>query len=294
MKNNNLRRPVFFIVVGLILAIVGYMFTGMVREPAIAEHDFTFTVTYKLDGETKTLEGVYKSRFVSAGVGINPLNRYYEGTYPTNPSEYHPAAFTIAEKDGLELVIVTIFNDEYLMGDTAGVPESTFHYDPYLAVMDQDGAEYDDPEMIGKFDVELISWESPEPVENSFKFVGFAYLHDASMAVMLAAGLVTLVACMIFVKRDKTVPYKALDKVSIVFNILLTVVAIPFCAFIALAMQIYVSGDELSYQVALLIPVITAFTIAASLSLRRNGITKCGFFIQFVGPVLFALLMILE
>ena len=292
MMNKNLKLPMTILTVGLVLAIVACLFTGVVKEPVIQEQDFPFSVTYRLDGETKTYEGVYNCRFFSTGEGISPQERYYRGTYLSNPSDYHSSCYTIAEKDGLELVIVTIFNDHYLMGDTAGVPESTFTYDPYIAVLDQEGAENE--ENLELFDVELISWEAPAPVENSFKFVGFSHLHATSMVAMLAVGLLTLVACMILVKRDKTVPYKALDKVSVVLNILIALVAIPFCAIIALAMQIYVTGDELSYQVALAIPAITAFTIAASLSLRRKGFAKASFFTQFVGPVLFALLLILE
>jgi hypothetical protein len=57
-------------------------------------------------------------------------------------------------------------------------------------------------------------------------------------------------------------------------------------------MQITMSGDELLYQIALCIPALTAFTIAASVALRRIRFTKAGFFLQFVGPVLFMLPLI--
>ena len=52
------------------------------------------------------------------------------------------------------------------------------------------------------------------------------------------------------------------------------------------------SGDELAYQMALCLPALTAFTVAASIALRRHGFTKTAFFLPFVGPVLFLLPLI--
>ena len=291
MKNKSLKIPAVILVVGLALALVAYMLTGMVKAPAITQHDFDFAVNYQLDGETRTLEGVYRCRFRSVGVGTNPLERYYEGEYLSNPSQDHAAAHTIAQKDGLELCIVAIFSDDLLMGDAES---GDFHYDPYLAVIDQEGMEYSLEEFPGVFDAEIVDWVYPQSVDNSFHFVGFSMLHDSSMMAMLLVGVLTILACIIFVKRDKTVPYKVLDKISLVLNWVVGCAAIPFMTLVAWLMQIYVSGDEIVYQVDLCVPAITAFTIAASVALRRKGYTKTGLFIQFIGPVLFVALLVLE
>ena len=289
MKQKSLKIPSIILAVGLVMAIVAYLFTAIVKAPVITEHDFNFTVTYRLDGETRTLEGVYRCHFRSTGKGTEPLNRYYEGEHLLNPSAEHPSAYTIAEKDGLELCIVTIFSDRMLMGDADG---TAFHYDPYIAVMDSEGMEYSDEETLSQFDAEIIDWVFPEPVDNSFRFAGFSRLHDISMFAMLAVGILTMLACIIFVKRDKMVPYKALDKLSIVMNFVICFAAIPFMTFAAALMQIVMSGDELAYQIALCIPALTAFTVAASITLRRIRFTKAGFFVQFIGPVLFMLSLI--
>ena len=289
MKNKSLKILALILAVGLAAAVVACMLTGMVKAPTITEHDFQYSVTYKLDGETKTLNGVYRCNFADTGKGSAPLYRYYEGTYLTKTSEYHPAAYTIAEKDGLELCIVTIFSDRYLMNDADG---ETIIYEPYLAVMDREGMEYTEEEYLGKFDAELVSWQLPEPVVNSFVFVGFSHLYDGSMVAMLIVGLLVILACMIVMKRDKTVPYKGLDKVSVVLNVILAVVAIPFLTVVIWLSQVAMSTTAWNFQVMLCVPAITAFSIAASLSLRRKGFTKAGFFIQFVGPVLFGLLVL--
>jgi hypothetical protein len=97
---------------------------------------------------------------------------------------------------------------------------------------------------------------------------------------------------MIFVKRDKTVPYKVLDKLSIVFNFVICFVALPVLTVITSLLQITMSSDAFVYQLFLCIPALTAFTVAASIALRRIGFTRAGFFLQFAGPVLFVLLLI--
>ena len=293
MKNSPLKTPAIILVIGLVLCIVASMLTGIVKAPEIAEHDFPYSVTYALDGETQTFEGLYRCRFISTGEGTDPLDRYYDGSYLKLTSEYHPAAYTIAQKDSLELCIITLFNNKYLMGDTKGVPEATFLYDPYLAVMDDEGIEYVDAETLSIFNAQLISWELPEPVENSFKFVKFSHLHDTSMFAMLIVGILVIVACMIFVKRDKTIPYKALDKISIVVNFIVVLVVIPIATGAIWFSQIVAGGNEFSFQLMLCIPVFTAFTVAASISLRRKGYTKAGFFVQLVTPAMIALLVLL-
>jgi hypothetical protein len=289
IEKKKLQTLSIILAVGLVMAIAASLLTGIVKAPVITEHDFPFTVTYRLDGETKTLEGVYRCQFRSTGQGTDPLNRYYEGEHLLNPAEEHPAAYTIAQKDGLELCIVTIFSNRNLMGDADGV---AVNYNPYLAVIDSEGYEYEDEETLSQFDAEIIDWVYPEPVDNSFKFVGFSSLHDDSMFAMLAVGILTILACTIFVKRDKALPYKALDKVSIVLNCVICFAALPFMTFITALFQITMGGDELSYQISMCIPALTAFTVAASIALRRIRFTKAGFFVQFIGPVLFALPLI--
>ena len=294
MKMKNLKIPAIIIAIGLVAAIVVSLLTGMVQEPTIQSMIFPYSVTYTLNGESQTLEGAYRSSFTYTGEGTAPLVRHYEGSYLTITSENHPSAYPIAEKDGLELCIVTVFFDRYLMGDTKGEPDAYFLYDPYLAVLDQDGIEYMEEEMLDQFDAELVSWELPVPVENTFAFAGFSYLHAGSMIAMLIVGVLVILACMIFVKRDKTMPYKPLDKISVVLNFILVLAVIPFATLTTWLMQILVSGDEFAYQLYLCVPAISAFAAAASIALRRKGFTKAGFFSQFVGPVLYVLLLIAD
>ena len=286
-----LRILSLILALGLIAAVAVSLFTCVVREPAITEHDFPYSVTYQLNGEIHTLEGVYRCRFTSTGEGSEPLFRYYAGSYLTNNPEYQSGSHTIAEKDGLELCVVTVLFDRFLMGDTEGEPDGDFLYDPYLAVRDREGMEYVDEDMLGRFDAELIRWEMPEPVENEFVFVGFSHLHDDSMFAMLVVGILVIVATMIFVKRNPEVTYKLLDKFAIAANFVLVLAVIPVLTGAIWISQIAVKDEEFFFQVALCIPAIVAFTVSASIALRRNGFRKSGFFIQFAGLVLLRVIL---
>lgn len=287
MKHQSLKVPSIIIAIGLVLCLVASLFAGIMKEPVITEHDFNYAATYRLNGETKTLEGVYRVRFVSSGEGND---RYYEGFYLSEPNAGQPEYHTIAKQDDLELQVVFIFTNDYLMGDG----DRDTITEPYLAAYDTMGVEHTDMETLDAFDAELLSWEVPQPIENSFVFSGFSHLYTGSMLAMLAVGLLVIVTCMIFVKRDKTVPYKLLDRLSIALNCVVCFVALPFITFTTTLLQITMNGDDLMYQIFLCIPALTAFAVAASVSLRRKGFTKSGFFIQFIGPVLFFLPVLFE
>ena len=295
MKHQSLKIPSIIIAIALALCLIVCFAAGVIKSPTITEHDFNYAATYQIDGETNTIEGVYRVRFISTGEGSDPHYRYYEGHYLSDPNSSEPENHIIAQKDGLELRVVFIFNDDFLMGD--GEAGETYYDaipEPYLAAYDNMGVEYSDMETLEKFGAELISWQMPQPIENSFRFSGLVMLHSSSMLLMLLVGILAIVACMIFVKRDKTIPYTALDKVSVVFNFLVALMALPFMTLVVALMPIYVSGDELTYKLDLCIPAITALSVAASLSLRRKNRSVTGFCAQFVGPVLFAILAVLE
>ena len=294
MKIKSLKIPAIIIVIGLALSLAASLFTNIILTPTVTEHDFNYSVTYKLNGETKTLDGIYKCSYKGFYQGRDPRDRYYTGEYTIDGQTTLSHTYTIAQKDGAELYIVTLFNDCYLMGDTKDMDYEPFLEEPYLEALDKEGYPYDEAEIPSEFTARIISWEYPEPIENTFVFSGFSILHVGSMAAMLLVGLLAIIACIIFAKRDKTVPYKVLDKLSVVLNCVICFVAIPFITFTTALLQITMSGDELIFQIYLCIPALTAFTVAASVALRRNGFTKTGFFVQFVGPVLFFVPVFLE
>ena len=294
MKMKSLRIPALILAIGLMLSLVVCLFTNVVMTPTISEHEFKYSVTYQLNGETKTLEGVYKCRYDGYSKGEDPRGRYYTGEYIVDGQTTLSHTYTIAEKDGAELYVVTVFNDYYLMGDKKNMDYEPFLEEPYLEAVDKEGYPYDETNMPSEFTAEIISWEYPEPIENKFTFDGFALMHAGSMVAMLVVGLLTVLACIIFVRKDKSLDYNVFDIFSIVLNFAICILAIPFITITSAFFQLTISTDGVFYQVYMCIPALTAFTVAASIALRRKGFRKTGFFIQLAGPVIYIVPLILE
>lgn len=294
MSLKSLKIPVIIFVIGLVLSLVACLLANIVLTPATTEANFHYSVTYQQNGEIKKLEGVYRCKLEGYGKGESPRDRYYIGEYIVDGRADSSQANVIAQKDGAKLYIVTIFNDCYLMGDTKDGDYTPFPVEPYLEALDEEGYLYDDAEMPSEFDAEIISWEYPRPIENTYVFDGFSILHTGSMMAMLLVWLLVILACMIFVKRDKAAPQKGLDKLSTLFNCIICAIVIPFIAIVTALLQITLSTEGLLYQIYLCVPALTAFTVAASITLRRIGFTRSGFFVQFVGPVLFFVPVIFE
>lgn len=295
MKNKSLKLPIIIIAIGIVIAIAAGLLVSMQKAPAVTKQDFDFSITYKLDGETKTLNGVYSCRFTGfGGNGVDPLCRYYEGTYKVEGEDDGDRCFTIAEKDGYELYIVALLNDAYLMGDVKNDSYNSYNEEPTLEAEDKDGYQYDETELPAVFDAEIVSFEYPEPIENTFHFTGFSGLHATNTGVMTLVGILTLILCMIFVKKGDGVEYGVLDKIGIALNFAVMLFALPLIYIGAIFIQAFKTGPDWIYQAYLCIPPIIPFTIAAAVSLRRKGFRKSGFFIQFLGPVFEVILIVLE
>lgn len=295
MKDDRLKMPIVVIAIGLILSIIVCLITCISKQPTTTEQDFEYAATYRLNGETKNLEGTYRCRFLFPEGITASIERDYEGFFLADSSESVTGTHTIAQQDNLELRIVFHFVANYLMGDgERGEVYSEVIPDPYLAVYDKEGYEYHDPQMLANFDAELLSWKTPQPIENAFVFSGFSLLHAGSMLAILVVGLLTIIAIMVVVKKEIIAPYSQLDRISVILSFLVCFLGIPFFTISALLLELVMSGDAFIYQVYMCIPAITALTVATSVGLRRKGFTKIGLFIQLIGPVLFFVPVALE
>ena len=150
----------------------------------------------------------------------------------------------------------------------------------------------EDAAQLAQMGFTVDSWEYPTPIENSFSFGGFSMSSEATIYTA-AIAVAALLACIILIKRDREMKYGALDKVSIVLNFLVAIFAFPFI-LVASALSEIVAGASFVQQLLYFAPALTALCIAASLTLRRMGRKQIGFWIQFAGPVVFALTVLLE
>ena len=284
MKSSCMKLPIIILVVGLILAIASCFFTGIVKEPTVMEHEFDYSVTYRIGSETKTYEGIFQCSFVGFDRDDDPTLRLYDGVHTKDGNEFGALWLTVAQKEDVELMMAVGLDAAYLMGDPDKYEYVHGNDDPYFEAIDGEGYAVDVSE---EFDAEIISWEYPEPIENSFRFSGFSRLYSISMLVMLAIAFLTVLACLIFVRKDPAVNYKTLDIISIVAHFLITFIAIPFLTIVIFFFPLTMDAESLLYQIFLCIPALTAFTIAASIALRRKGFAKTGFLVQLVCPALF-------
>ena len=291
MNSKKMKLPIIILAIGLFLAVAACFFTGIMKEPTIKEHDFEYSVTYSVDGEVKIHKGSYQCSFIGYDGHDDPTIRLYDGVHKVDGNVSESSWFTVAHKDGVELSLIINLDADYLMGDPDKYEYVSDNEAPYLEAIDAEGYSVEISEV---FDAEIISWEYPEPIENSFEFVGFSRLYAVSMLVMILVGFLTIIACVIFVKKNADVSYKSLDKLSLVANVFIGIVAIPFITVVIFFLPLVMDSSSLMHQIYLCIPALTAFTIAASIALRRKGFTKFGFFVQFVFPVLFFAEIIVE
>ncbi len=295
MKNKSLKLPIIIIAIGIIVAIAAGLLVSIQKMPTVTKQDFDFSITYKLDGETKTINGVYSSRFTGFGAnGVDPLCRYYEGTYKVEGEADGDRCFTIAEKDGYKLYIVALLNDYYLMGDKENESYDYYTEGPTLEAEDKDGNQYGEEELPDVFDAEIVSFEYPKPIENTFSFAGVSGLFVVNTGVMILVGILTLILCMIFVRKGEGVEYRALDKIGMALNFIAMLFVLPIIYIASVFVQAYKMGPDWIYQVYLCIPQIIPFSIAASVSLRRKGFSKSGFCIQFLVPAIEVIIAVLE
>lgn len=294
MKNKTMKLPVLIIVIGIIVAIGVSILTGVVRIPTITEHDFNYSATYKLNGETKTINGIYRCKFTSTSDNYEPVDRYYEGSYISESSENGSSEHVIATKDNLELCIVFIFTADYLMGDgDFGETYSDAVCEPYVAVFDKvEDYEYHDSETLEKFDVELVSWELPQAIENSFVFSHISYFRYTAVFPTLLVAILCLVAIIIFVKKDKQSERKAIDTVSIVLNFAIGATLLPFVTISAVLIDVNGSGPEFYRQILYFFPAFLVFCTAASVALRRKGHSVKSLIAGLIVPAVFAVFLI--
>ena len=82
--------------------------------------------------------------------------------------------------------------------------------------------------------------------------------------------------------------------ILIIFNFIIGFTVIPFVTVLAIFIDIEGGGPELYYQTLYFIPAFLVLCTAASVALRRKGFSKGAFIMQFVGPAVWGLLLLVN
>ena len=289
MKINNLKKAKIILAVYLI-GTLSLLFLGYsVRKPKVARQEFPFTITYSYQGKTETISDVYVGEYVRGAKYIGDDSVAWYG-YIKDHDRLESDFYRIGEIDGQAFSINLNIEPGYLMGD----PEyAGFVCQPTGVCHSFDGTNditVTDPAELAQMGLSIVCWEYPEPIENTFSFGGISLSSEATMYTAIIA-IATLPACMILIKRDKEIVYSKMDKLSIVLNFLVVLVAFPFI-FMVSALSEIVADTSVWQQILYLTPGLTVLSVAASVVMRRCGYGKHSLFIQFAGPALFALMLL--
>ena len=290
MNTKNLKKAKIILVVYLI-ATLALLFLGYsVQKPKVAQQEFPFTITYSYQGKTETISDVYVGEYVRAAKYLGDDSVAWYG-YIKDHDRLESDFYRIGEIDRQAFSINLNMEPGYLMGDpkyagTVCQPSGVHHgFDGTNEIT------VTDPDELAQLGLSVISWEYPEPIENAFIFGGFSLSSEATIYTT-AIAIAALLACVILIKRDKEITYTTTDKISVVLNFLIAIVGFPFIFMVSVLSEI-VADTSFWQQVLYFAPALTVLGIGTSVTMRRMGYKRIGFWCQFAGPVIFALLVFL-
>ena len=295
MKSKKLLLPIIILIVAVIASVAFACFSGIVQKPQIEESEFPFSIAYEYQSETKTLNGTYVCDFSGGDTVGFEQERYWSGYVKDNECG-DDNYYIVSETEEGTLYICPNIYAGYVMGD----PQSADYYseeEPYQPdgmFYDKDGIENTDPETLKEQGLEIISWDYPEPIENKFVFSHISLLSGDIVLPLVLISLIAFVLCIIFVKRDKEITPKPIDMISFILNFVVGIVLLPFITICSALADINGGGTELIYQITYCIPAVCMLGLALSVSLRRKGFSKGSVVAQFIGPLIFVLILIID
>jgi hypothetical protein len=290
MMNKKIPRAAWIILTLYLAATALLLIFGYgVKKPALQEQEFPFSITYTLDGEQKTVSGVFVAEFSMSPGYLGDKSHGWFG-YIRDQDLLSPDFIRIAEDETHALSINLNLEPGWLMGDSAysGCTCAPSGH----AIRLSDERHITDPAELEELGFRLDSWTYPQPIENRFSFGGIS-MSSESVLFTSAIAIVALLLCLICVKRDREQTVKPADKIGVVINLLVAAVAFPFILIVSALSEI-LGETSVMQQLLYLTPALTVAGVSASVVLRRRGYSPASFLIQFVGPVLFLLTVLIE
>ena len=254
-----------------------------VQKPAVERQEFPFTITYSYQGKTNTISDIYVAEYdrVAKYIGDEPLTWF---GYVKDKDRLEADFYRVDDSFSINLNI----EPGYVMGDPlyAGAeckPTSVYHSEE-VVVTDQDE--------LAQMGIVILGWEYPYPMENSFSFGGISLSSEAVMLTS-AIAVAALLACVGMIRKERKSAYGGINKISIILNFLVIFIGFPFI-LIASALSEIVADATALQQLFYLTPALTVVGVGASVALRRMGRKYMSFCIQFAGPLVFGLILLLE
>ena len=271
--------------------MITIIIAGISLKPNVTESEFPFSITYELDGETVTINDVYKAYYKK---DLRFKQRMYDGEIG-NRGENN-THYILKEDETYRIELSTHFYPDYLMGD----PEYNDYYveepfEPRIYYYNAEGAECTAEEILVNRSAKIVSFEYPEPIKNSLSFSHFVFPEDEVIFPSMIIAFLAWLATLIFVKKDSEyIRRKLINIITIVFNFIIGLIVFPFFTIIAYMLSALGDIGNIMNLLQYLLPAITLLGITASIGLRRKLYNKSALLVQFIAPGIFAVEVIIS
>ena len=286
MKRFKLFLPTIILVAAITLTVISAFIAGIALKPTVTESEFPFSITYELDGETVTINDVYKARYKE--------NKKYK--YRTYIGEIgnlgeDNTIYTLKTDETGRIELWTHFYPDYLMGDAWYDYFDEEAFEPRIYYYDAEENEFYDRETLSEQGVKLISFEYPEPIENSMAFSHIIIPESEVVVPAIIIAFLAMLATIIFVKKDNDYISMPINTITVVFNFVIGFMVLPF--FMTFAGLLEAMGDvgDIMNLVIYLLPALTLLGITASIALRRKLYGKSALIVQFISPAVFVVIL---
>ena len=289
MKNKKLFLPSIILVIAIVLTMISVIIAGIALKPKVTESEFPFSITYELDGETVTINDVYKVRY-------DEDKQYKQRMYVGEIGDMGESntIYTLKTEETGRIELWTHFHPDYLMGDSEYDYFDDEAFEPRIYYYDAQETEYHDEETLAKQGVKLINFKYPEPIKNSLAFSHLVFPESEVIFPSILIAFLAMIATLIFVKKDKDYVSKPINIITIVFNFIIGLTAFPFFTIIALLLSALGDIGNVMNLLSYLLPALTILCITASIGLRRKLYGKSALIVQFISPAVFAVIMIIS
>ena len=289
MKKGKLFLPTIILVSAIVVTMVSVFIAGISLKPVVTESEFPFSITYELDGETVTIDDVYKVHY-DADEAYK--YRMYVGEIQNKKEDN--AYYILKTEENGRIELWTHFYADYLMGD----PEYDYFdeepFEPRIYYYDAQETEYHDEETLAEHGVKLISFEYPEPIKNSLRFSHMVMPEYEVVLPSIIIAFLAMIATLIFVKKDNDYVRKLINIITIVFNFIIGFVVFPFFTIFAGLLGALGDVGDVMNLIIYLLPALTILCITASIGLRRKLYGKSALAVQFISPAVFVIIMIIS
>ena len=289
MKKGKLFLPTIILVSAVVITMVSVIIAGISLKPVVTESEFPFSITYELDGETVTINDVYKVHYDDDEAY---KYRVYDGKIAGK--EEDNSYYVLKKEENGRIELWTHFYADYLMGD----PEYDYFdeepFEPRIYYYDAQETESHDQETLAEHGVKLVSFEYPEPIKNSLRFSHIVMPEGEIVLPSIIIALLALIATLIFVKRDNDYVRKPINVITIIFHFIIGFIAFPFFAIFAGLLSALGDVGDVMNLITYLLPALTILCITASIGLRRKLYGKSALVVQFISPAVFMIIIIIS